>query len=63
MDDLGELGGVEAGAAYENAADAGLFHEGGDVFGVDAAAVEDGDFAGGLRVVEVGEFGGGLRRR
>ena len=48
LQDVGEGLRVEAGAADEGAVDLGLGHEGGDVVGLDAAAVEDADVRGGV---------------
>src|SRR5579875_2252456 len=47
MDDFGEGSGDEAGAPDQGAVDVFLGHEGGDVFGLDGAAIEDPGVGGG----------------
>ena len=55
-DDRQEVGGVEAGAADEEAVDVGQLDQLGGVVGLDRAAVEDADAGGGLGIA-LGEDG------
>jgi hypothetical protein len=55
LQDVGEGVRVEAGTTDEGAVDLGLGHEGGDVVGLDAAAVEDADVGGGVLAEALGD--------
>ncbi len=46
IDDLGEIGRFQAGAAHQRAVDVRLGHEFGHVVGLDGAAVEDAGVVG-----------------